>query len=317
MPRSTFVVSIAIVVVSIALLGVTPAGAETPVFCNMTITISGQYVLTSDLACGAAPGLEVAANDVHIDFNGHTLSGPGTGVGIITANGGCVGVTGLHLNGGTVTGFDTGIRLCAPASTTMNAHVNGMTVTGNSLSGIHLVNSDGNHVNGNTISENISTQGAVGVRLENSHNNKFNTNRLRDNETVPGVFATCGGFGLFGSNDNVITSNDISDNGAANGGFGVGLFFSSGNTVRGNIVNGNRQQGILVVFGSNHTVQSNTVNQTLIGNGIFVLFASDNTIKSNIAFNNAALDLLDTNANCDNNTWKSNTFGTSNQACIQ
>ena len=316
MRRSTFVVSIA--VLGIALLGVTPAGAGTPVFCNMTITLPGQYVLNSDLTCGAAPGLAVAANDVHINFNGHTLSGPGTGTGIITANGGaCVGVTGLHLNGGTVTGFETGIKLCAPASTTMDAHVNGMTVIGNSSVGIHLFNSDGNQVNGSTISGNGGTQLGVGVFLENSHNNRFNTNRLHDNETVPGAQALCGGFALFGSNDNLITSNDIFSNGAANGGFGVGLFFSSRDTVRGNIVNGNRPNGIIVVFGSNHTVQSNTVNQTLIGNGIFVIFATDNKIKSNIAFNNAGFDLLDTNPNCDNNKWKSNTFGTSNQACIQ
>ena len=30
-----------------------------------------------------------------------------------------------------------------------------------------------------------------------------------------------------------------------------------------------------------------------------------------------AFDLRDFNLNCDNNTWKSNTFGSNNQPCIQ
>lgn len=310
MRRSTFVVSIALL--GIALLGVTPAGAKTPVFCNMTITLPGQYVLTSDLACGAAPGLQVAANDVHINFKGHTLSGPGTGSGIITASGGaCVGVTGLHINGGTVTGFGSGIDLCAPGpgSVTMDAHVNGMTVTGNSFAGVQLFNSDGNHINGSNISGNVG----VGVTLVNSDNNRFNTNQVNENEAP---FRTCGGYALFNSsNDNLITSNDISNNGTVNGGFGVLITpGSKRNTVRGNIVNGNRLFGMLV-GGANNTIQANTVNQsTLFG---ILVFGVNNTIQSNAAFNNPILDLVDDNANCDNNTWKSNIFGTSNQTCIQ
>lgn len=314
MPRFTFVVSIATVVVSIALLGVTPAGAQTPVFCNMTIWMPGQYVLNSDLNCVDAPGLEVIANDVHIDFNGHTLSGPGTGTGIITASGGvCVAVTGLHINGGTVTGFRRGIELCAPGpdSVTMNAHVNGMTVTGNIRDGLRLRRSNGNHINGNNISGN-----EVGVRLFRSHNNRFNTNRLNENQTPEGVFRTCGGYRLSNSNDNIITSNDISNNGAVNGGFGVLIRSGSNrNTVRGNIVNGNRRFGIRV-HGDNNKIQDNTVNENEDLWGIRIS-GVNNKIQSNIAFNNARLDLLDTNADCDNNKWKSNTFGTSDPACIQ
>jgi len=44
--------------------------------------------------------------------------------------------------------------------------------------------------------------------------------------------------------------------------------------------------------------------------------ATDNDILHNTAQGNGFADLFDINPNCDSNTWKHNTFGSANQACI-
>jgi hypothetical protein len=75
----------------------------------------------------------------------------------------------------------------------------------------------------------------------------------------------------------------------------------SNSAIQDNTTNANREPGIDV--GGNQGDPENT--------------AINNTIQSNTALNNVLYDLSDRNTNCDNNTWKSNTFGTSDQACIQ
>ena len=62
--------------------------------------------LRADLSC-PGPGLVIGAPGVRIDLGGHTLSGPGDGVGI-DGNGGFDGVT---IRNGTISGFLHGIDL--------------------------------------------------------------------------------------------------------------------------------------------------------------------------------------------------------------
>jgi len=51
--------------------------------------------------------------------------------------------------------------------------------------------------------------------------------------------------------------------------------------------------------------------------GIFIEdTGQDNKIKVNVALDNVIRDLFDNNADCDNNTWRFNLFGTRNQNCI-
>ena len=127
MQLSTFVLSIALL--SFTLFGVTPADAQMQITgCNTVANVPGDYIIANDITCVAGDfGIQVVANNVHIDFNGKTLAGaplpnPGNplfdlgGFGIHTSLtnefgvGSCLGVTGLHVTGpGTITGWLTGI----------------------------------------------------------------------------------------------------------------------------------------------------------------------------------------------------------------
>ena len=87
------------------------------------------------------------------------------------------------------------------------------------------------------------------------------------------------------------------DNNASNSVFGILVFVGTGNDVRDNTATGNAG-GIVLGF--------------VFGPGD----ATDNDILHNTAQGNGFADLFDINPNCDSNTWKHNTFGTANQACI-
>ena len=100
------------------------------------------------------------------------------------------------------------------------------------------------------------------------------------------------GFTMNGANDNSFRDNNASNN---SNGDGLLFFVASGNDANGNTATGNGDSGIAVSSGT----------------------GTNNTIKNNTAQNNTNFDLNDGNTNCDSNSWKNNTFGSSNQACIQ
>jgi len=60
---------------------------------------------------------------------------------------------------------------------------------------------------------------------------------------------------------------------------------------------------------------------TATGNGIagirLLAGSTGNNVKDNTAQSNNSTDLVDNNANCDNNTWADNIFNTASQSCIQ
>jgi parallel beta-helix repeat protein len=83
------------------------AAAPTGVTCGDTITAPGHYFLTAD--CTGA-GITIAASDVHLMLNGHTMTNScGCNIGVLGN-----GVSRLHIEGpGTITRYDTGIALYA------------------------------------------------------------------------------------------------------------------------------------------------------------------------------------------------------------
>ena len=52
----------------------------------VSITSSGSYVLTSDLAPGATDAISIPADDVTVDLNGFTIAGTGLGRGVDSAS---------------------------------------------------------------------------------------------------------------------------------------------------------------------------------------------------------------------------------------
>ncbi len=303
------------------LLGVGPLVAATPISCGMIIDTPGQYHLSSDLVCDS--GVKVAAHDVHINMNGHTLTGPGAGPGvdsgIKTSDGTrCVAVKGLNIKGGTITGFGSGIELCE----SMNAHVSGMTLTRNNV-GIELFYSNGNQIDGNDISDNGGPgHNSYGVLLNHSRDNRIDSNKVNRNSSIN---INCGGFNLTGSSNNSITSNEISANvmtsrvvgGHIHGGFGIRLREgSNGNTVSGNTLNGN-STGFNSHNSFNNRIQGNTVKDSEEVGFRISGRSLNNAVESNTASGNRFFDLFESQPDCGSTTWKSNTFGTSNRSCIQ
>ncbi|MEV3984512.1 right-handed parallel beta-helix repeat-containing protein [Nonomuraea sp. NPDC049758] len=91
-----------LLLLSATLMSANPAGATTSaVACGDVLTTS--TTLTADLTC---PGgaLTIGADNVDLDLNGHTITGSGTGNGLMVA-----GRTGTTLRNGTITGFTYGI----------------------------------------------------------------------------------------------------------------------------------------------------------------------------------------------------------------
>src|SRR5262249_6827923 len=98
--------------------------------------------------------------DVHLNLNGHTVSGnimsgqdcnnpSASRIGIIVTG---RNVSNVIIDNGKVTGFLEGIIL---EEFTQNNHVNGVTVTATCNVGIHMKSSNNNQINGNTVSGNF------------------------------------------------------------------------------------------------------------------------------------------------------------------
>jgi parallel beta-helix repeat protein len=299
---------------ALSLPAVQPAAAATEInACPFVITAPGQYRVANDLV-SALPGpcITIAASDVHLNLNGHTITGPTNCLApVIDSTAIAVGaVENVHINNGTVgPGFFDGIRLAG----TTNSHVNAMLVTRNCVTGFLLTNAMNNRFRSITVE---LTQNppivCAGYRLVNSHGNVVTSNEVVRNGEVPFINPA---FELNGSNSNTIQSSLLSDN---HGGVRL-LGGSDSNVLRGNTVTNNRGHGIEAGFGADRNlVQANTVTGSL-GSGIYLQGgATFNTVQANRAMGNGPLgfDGQDDNPACDNNTWKANNFGTTNQPCV-
>jgi hypothetical protein len=275
------------------------AAPATPIAsCGYIITAPGNYVLTNNLSCSGATAVMIAASKVDLDLKGFTIDGGGaSGIGISTSssqlpsNGDlspCLGVTNIHIHGGTVTGygkpdesvFGTGIILCSPnqpgtVSVAMSVQLDHMVLVSNET-GLSLISSGKNKIVNNFFANN-----AEGVGLANGcANNNISANLLDGNSS---------GIVLLGPN----------------------------NTADGNVAINSAFRGILA---SQVAVNTQITNNYTSHNAIGIEaqeFAAGNVFNGNTSFDNTSFDLADDNGNCTNNTWKGNFFGTSSPTCIQ
>jgi len=103
------------------------------VFINACGPISspGNFVLARNLT-GSGDCLTLTSSNINIDMNGHSISGDGTGNGIVGNN-----LTNIVINDGTIKHFDTGIKLTiTSACCTGNETIQNMTVSNNTTGGI-------------------------------------------------------------------------------------------------------------------------------------------------------------------------------------
>jgi len=221
-----------------------PAFAVTPVTsCGQTLGTPGEtYVLTGDVTCGAGQtvGMRVTANDVVIDLQGFTLTGNGTGAGVVTATQtNCFAAERLEVKHGTIQRFGTAIGLCVPGPTAVStqSNIHNLTIR-NSQSGVYLVNSSDNQVKNITFEQINLPQAPVNplityrigsaIYLDNSHNNRVHGNTI--------TASAANGIAIdHSSGDNDVRTNTIVGSGVS------GILIKAGahdNLVRGNNATG-------------------------------------------------------------------------------
>ncbi|MEM2409479.1 MAG: right-handed parallel beta-helix repeat-containing protein, partial [Thermofilaceae archaeon] len=170
----------------------------------------------------------VERDNIILDGNGHTITGPGSARGILLEYRKNVTIRNFKIEN-----FNTGIYLSVS---------NGSAVTGNTISnnryGIHLYRSSGNTVTGNTISNN-----RYGIYLFMSSGNTVTGNTISNN--YYGIYLSV-------SNGNTVTGNTISNND-----YGIYLYDSNNNRIVGNVFSG---CGLFVYSSYSNTVEGNTVN---------------------------------------------------------
>jgi parallel beta-helix repeat protein len=282
--------------------GAAAAGPTPVTACGTVLSSGGDYYLPANITCSASPtlhaGIFITANDVHLNLNGHTLDGMSNGrAGIVTATPtaaigfapnvtGCNGANNVQITNGKITGFYVGVYLCATqAGTGMNAQVNHLNITGNTIA-MQTYNSDNNHIQSNNFYPNpvaAGTLGGDGLDIGGS-NNQIQDNLIYGGNNYNAIYID--------GNNNQLQGNVV----AMSLFVGIGIL-GNNNQIQQNIVSGSGSQGIYLFAGATgNQIQQNTV--------------------FNNALNNNSQDLGDGNA-CTLNKWQQNLFATASNACIQ
>jgi parallel beta-helix repeat protein len=188
---------------------------------------------TATLTTDLGRPVEIIADNLTLNGNGHTITGSGSGRGVSLT--GRSGVTVANL---TVRSFAQGFYLSASSRNTLS----GNTASGNSH-GIHLRDWSGE----NTLSGNTAEGNSHGIYLLHSSMSALSGNIASGNQ-VHGIYSeSCG--------SHTLSSNTADDNGAD----GIYLRSSHFNTLSGNRADRNRGYGLRLDNAINNTLQGNTM----------------------------------------------------------
>jgi len=232
--------------------------------------------LTSDLT----ENVEIAVNDITLDGAGHTISGSGSGTGILLTS-----KSGVTIKNCNVQAFANGIFLSSSAFNTLTNN----TVANNGF-GIYLSFSPSNTLTNNTVANNTAF---TSINLFHSPSNTLTSNIVTNTST---------GINVFRSSSSILTNNTVNYNGRGihvrdssfntiknnqvnNNGIGISLFVRGNfTTVTGNQVNNNRSFGIRNTLSSSNTIANNTANNNGIGIRLFTSFGG--LTSTNVSFTN-------------------------------
>jgi para-nitrobenzyl esterase len=187
--------------------GPTPAGQNSDALCGTTLT--ADLKLERDLVC-AGNGLTVGTDNLHLDLNGHTITGSGSGVGI-----NATGRRGVSISGGRIRNFFAGVL-----TSTSTAAVIERNALVENVDGVDLqAGSSGITIRQNEFRGNRSR----GIMIRgNSTNHQISFNSFVANRV---------GILVFAGVDNTISHNDLSESLLA----GIRInFFATGNIVQQN-----------------------------------------------------------------------------------
>ena len=238
-------------------------------------TLTANTTLDSDLT-GSGTALIIGADGITLDLNGYTLSGDITGYGVDNTG----GYDDVTIKGGSITGFEQGIRA---------EGVSGLTLEDLSFSGdtggghAHVIDiRDGEDVviQDATITVGAGSPGwAEAIRLENI--NPVKVVNVAVNGGWIGVnFAY--GDDPDGPTNGVVKGSTFTGQGL----FGVFIANSTDATVKGNTVKDAGLFGIYAGGGgaevSNVVIQGNEVSGTGVFHGITLAGVSDSVIRGNV-----------------------------------
>ncbi|MBC7945825.1 MAG: right-handed parallel beta-helix repeat-containing protein, partial [Burkholderiales bacterium] len=232
-----------------------PLSAQATDLCGQIITADTK--LDEDQRC-SGNGITIGADNIALNCDGHSLSGPGT-----------------PLRGGPPT---IGIALNGRKGVT----VKNCNVTGFARAGILLSNSSHNKIINNDAPRNST----VGISLTLSSHNKLGENTANGNRA--------GGIVLQGSSYNKLTENTATANGDLEfpGGSvifsasGISLFSSSHNRLIDNTANDNQAHGILLIQSSDRNRLTDNTADGNARDGIELEDSSRNKLRDNVANNN-------------------------------
>jgi len=130
-------------------------------------SVNRVYTLTGDVS----GSIVVEQSDLTLDGAGYTVTGTGSGDGILLFQ-----RTGVTIDNVAVEGFTTGIQVALGGANILTCN----TVSSNNLYGIYINYSNNNELNGNIVSEHVAN-GAEGVRLEGASGNTITGNTVSGN----------------------------------------------------------------------------------------------------------------------------------------
>jgi parallel beta-helix repeat protein len=198
------------------------------------ITASGDYTITADIIGHSGTCFNIKADDVNFDCNDKTISGDGTGSGILLSS-----RTGVTIENCNIEHFDNGINLgSSDGNIITNLHAKT-----NEAYGIRLLDSDSNTITYVTVEDNghqLATPGADkkdGIILQSGSHNNILTNINADGNARNGIW-------IAGGKNNEITESVLENNGRygifvqSSGGYDVTRYNVHDNTYHTNTYGG-------------------------------------------------------------------------------
>jgi hypothetical protein len=234
---------------SAAVMSSARAGAAEPATLDCGTVIVESVTLADDLAGCPDNGLVVGADNVTLDLGGHSITGTGTGSGIVVAG------SNFQVSNGSIRGFAFGVRMGSDYKHPLNGgEVSRLEVSGNSQ-GIYATYVTGTRFENNTLARNDRW----GMGSYEAHGVVFVDNTLVGNgagglviQDTGGVFSRNrvlhnGGRGMWLSDPYAVdlSWNRVDDN--AGDGIVMGEDYGYvGVVITGNSANRNADHGIMV-----------------------------------------------------------------------
>jgi len=223
------------ILIALLFLFIGTGHAATPIStCGTDISLSGDYYLENDIiGCNGGSGygikyaIKIQADGVHLNLNGHTISGTGSAYGIYVA-----GSSNTVIEGpGKIENFNTGIFVGC-------RYDNGTSTSYSS--------------NNNVIKNVTVTSNLFGISFDWAYGGLYYSDNLIDNN----IILSNSQIGIYLSDS---TNTTISNNTASGGYYGIVLCYSSGNTVTRNRVTENTYGVLLIVGSSNNEIYENAI----------------------------------------------------------